>query len=232
MHLLNEPSPGNRGAMGNFLKKAATGTILWAFLVILFYFVPPFYTALTMLLILIFILLFEWPKFFSFKTIKFWLITPFYPILPFSLIIYMSSIEQYRSLLFYMLILVSCHDMGGYAIGSTLGKHKLAERISPNKTWEGFWGGYILTLAAMTIFAYAKNMNTPYLWIIMFTLLICTLATIGDLAESSLKRRVGLKDSSYILPGHGGFLDRFDSISTTILFLFLFKDHLVTVFKI
>ena len=110
-----------------------------------------------------------------------------------------------------MFIIIWVYDTGAYLFGRTFGKHKLFERISPKKTWEGAIGGGITALL-VGVFVLARYI--PELTILQWTiasLLIVIFGTFGDLSESLLKRSSGVKDSGNILPGHGGILDRFDS---------------------
>ena len=118
------------------------------------------------------------------------------------------------------------NDSGAYVVGSSLGKHRLFERISPKKSWEGSIGGAIFTLIA----AWILSLFYPFLSLIQWLILAFTVVifgTWGDLSESLLKRTLGMKDSSQILPGHGGFLDRFDSalmaIPAAVICLYLFS---------
>jgi phosphatidate cytidylyltransferase len=109
------------------------------------------------------------------------------------------------------LILVIGADVGAYASGLSFGKHPMAPRISPKKTWEGFAGAVVTSLVAGVLLAIFM-LQQPW-WVgIVFGLVIVVTATIGDLAESLMKRDLGIKDISSWLPGHGGFLDRLDSI--------------------
>jgi phosphatidate cytidylyltransferase len=91
-----------------------------------------------------------------------------------------------------------------------LGKHKLFERISPKKSWEGFFGGMLFSVLAGILIAYF--IEAPIYQYIIYGLVISTFGTFGDLVESMLKRSLDIKDSGSILPGHGGILDRFDAI--------------------
>ncbi|MDR0686616.1 MAG: phosphatidate cytidylyltransferase [Dysgonamonadaceae bacterium] len=103
------------------------------------------------------------------------------------------------------------NDTFAYLIGITFGRHRLFERISPKKTWEGFFGGLIFTLACSLLFARFCPAIPAVYWLTL-SLLTTILATLGDLAESFIKRTLKVKDSGTALPGHGGFLDRFDSL--------------------
>lgn len=109
------------------------------------------------------------------------------------------------------LILVISTDTGAYATGLTLGKHPMAPRISPKKTWEGFAGSVVAAVIA-GIFVSIFMIHQPWWFGLIFGAVIVATATIGDLSESLIKRDLGVKDMSSWLPGHGGFLDRMDSI--------------------
>jgi len=109
-----------------------------------------------------------------------------------------------------MLIVVVVSDIGAYASGLSFGKHKMAPTISPGKTWEGFAGAALAAVIAGVLLALFM-INQPW-WVgLIFGLVILGTATMGDLAESLIKRDLGIKDISTWLPGHGGFLDRVDS---------------------
>ena len=102
------------------------------------------------------------------------------------------------------------NDTGAYCFGSLFGKHRLFERISPKKSWEGSIGGGIVAIAASFAFAYFFPVMTWAEWAGL-ALVVVIFGTWGDLTESLLKRQLQIKDSGSILPGHGGMLDRFDS---------------------
>lgn len=112
---------------------------------------------------------------------------------------------------FALVLIVVSVDVGAYAAGVTLGKHKMTPRISPNKTWEGFAGAAIVAMAvgvAVTVLA----LDQPW-WVgIVLGIVVLFTATGGDLTESLIKRNLGVKDMSSWIPGHGGFLDRLDSL--------------------
>lgn len=102
-------------------------------------------------------------------------------------------------------------DTGAYLAGRSLGKHKLFERISPKKTWEGFIGGIALSVVVSLILAHYYPSLASWVWVSMGVIIAC-FGTLGDLVESMLKRSLNVKDSGTILPGHGGLLDRFDGL--------------------
>lgn len=119
--------------------------------------------------------------------------------------------NNYSSLLLVGFFVIQwANDSGAYLFGSLLGKYKLFERISPNKTWEGFYGGALLAVLTAFIFGHYFDGKTIH-WIIV-ALIIVIFGTLGDLTESQIKRSCGVKDSGNILPGHGGILDRFDGV--------------------
>lgn len=109
------------------------------------------------------------------------------------------------------LIILWSNDTGAYLSGRALGRTKLFERISPNKTWEGFIGGVLLAMGVAFGLSYWFGTLTKLEWV-MIAAIIGVFGTLGDLVESMLKRSLGIKDSGSILPGHGGFLDRFDGL--------------------
>lgn len=119
-------------------------------------------------------------------------------------------------------ILLWINDSGAYLAGVSFGKHRLMERISPKKSWEGFAGGFILTAAAALLLADWLGVVDRKGWLII-SFIISIAGTYGDLVESMLKRSTGVKDSGNIMPGHGGFLDRFDStiISFPLVYLYI-----------
>jgi len=197
-----------------------------------FIFMPPIIFSLVLLAILLVIIRFEWRRFFSTHKLTHWLIMPVYPILPFILLILINQDPRYHDLLLPLFVIVASADTGSYIIGSAFGRHKIAPSISPNKTWEGFAGGYLFASTALAFLVIYEQSRLLPLWIIMgFSLAICILALLGDLFESALKRRAGIKDSGTMLPGHGGFLDRFDGIMFAAIFFYIFKDQLIVLFS-
>jgi phosphatidate cytidylyltransferase len=113
------------------------------------------------------------------------------------------------------------YDTGAYLVGKNFGKHKFFERISPKKTWEGTIGGTVVAILAAAGFYYITE-GTQLIHLLVLTGLIILFGTFGDLAESLFKRSLNLKDSGSILPGHGGILDRFDTIFVSAPFVFLY----------
>jgi len=119
-------------------------------------------------------------------------------------------------------LLIWANDTGAYLAGVSFGRHKLFERISPKKTWEGFLGGVITAVVIALLLSDWLGVVNKIQWVIV-SVIISISGTYGDLIESMLKRSIGVKDSGNIMPGHGGFLDRFDSaiISFPLVYLFI-----------
>ncbi|MFC6163825.1 phosphatidate cytidylyltransferase [Lactiplantibacillus dongliensis] len=115
-------------------------------------------------------------------------------------------------MLLYLMFIVWATDSGAYMVGRKLGKHKVTP-ISPNKTWEGCIGGSIIGVVIATAFAIGFQVGYHnWLSMLVITIILSVVGQFGDLVESALKRYYGVKDSGKILPGHGGILDRFDSM--------------------
>jgi phosphatidate cytidylyltransferase len=120
-----------------------------------------------------------------------------------------------------ILFLTWANDTGAYLVGSRIGKTPLFPRISPKKTWEGTIGGGIMCILTGFAIHYFLGILTLTDWLII-GVIVAVFGTIGDLIESMLKRSVGVKDSGSFMPGHGGFLDRFDAFIFAIPFVFLY----------
>ena len=107
-------------------------------------------------------------------------------------------------------------DVGAYFVGKSIGKHKLLPNVSPGKTLEGFLGGVVFACVMVVVAGYFIDWTmAQYRIVIPVTILITTISVLGDLNESMFKRQAGVKDSGTILPGHGGILDRIDSLTAT-----------------
>lgn len=134
--------------------------------------------------------------------------------LPLSLtndILSMGEWSLYRWVLLAVFACIWSNDSGAYCVGTLVGKHKMFPRVSPGKTWEGLAGGFVFSLIAGFVFAMFVPTIPMWEWL-MIAFTISIFATIGDLMESLLKRTLGVKDSGCFMPGHGGVLDRFDSV--------------------
>ena len=130
------------------------------------------------------------------------------------------------ALLLGLFISIWLNDTGAYLVGSRVGKRKLFPRISPKKSWEGFWGGIVFAMVGGFVLSRFSAALTTAEWI-AFGAVIALFSTWGDLTESLIKRTIEVKDSGKMLPGHGGILDRFDSVllacPAAVLFLELLE---------
>lgn len=133
-----------------------------------------------------------------------------------------ESISFSPGIIIGFFLLIWANDTGAYLIGVLFGRHRIMERISPKKSWEGFFGGIILAAIVAWLLSGWLGVVEKTQWVII-ALIISVAGTYGDLIESMLKRSTGVKDSGTIMPGHGGFLDRFDSaiISFPLVYLFI-----------
>ncbi len=125
--------------------------------------------------------------------------------------------------LLFVIFAVAFNDTGGYFVGRAAGKRKLSPEISPKKTWEGAIGG-LLTTALFALLAGPWMLQLNWLSSLGLGVLLAATGTLGDLVESTLKRYTGFKDSSQIIPGHGGVLDRFDSLFFSAPFAVLYLE--------
>jgi len=119
-------------------------------------------------------------------------------------------------LIMFLFLMVWSADIGAYFVGKSIGKHKLMPNVSPGKTMEGFIGGVIFACLLVSYAGYLLEWEQQqFLLVIAVTAIITTISVLGDLNESMFKRQAGIKDSGSILPGHGGILDRIDSLTAT-----------------
>ena len=125
-----------------------------------------------------------------------------------------------------LLVFIWANDSGAYLIGIRLGKHRLWERISPKKSWEGFFGGLAFAIAAAFVFAHFQPQIAWVHWVAL-SIGVVVFSTYGDLVESLIKRTSDVKDSGSLLPGHGGFLDRFDSLLLAVYVVVIYLQVMV-----
>lgn len=149
-----------------------------------------------------------------------------YILLPLSLMPFIAQNEltgyTYNpEILLGTLFIIWTNDTGAYITGVLFGKHRMAPGISPKKSWEGFFGGMVFALAVASVYAGFSSLLMRLDWVIL-SIIIVLAGTAGDLFESLMKREAGVKDSGSIMPGHGGILDRFDSLLLIIPFVFLY----------
>jgi phosphatidate cytidylyltransferase len=156
----------------------------------------------------------------------------FYIGLPFCLLIPMAFPEQsyFFDIILGVILYNWAHDTSAYFIGSKLGKTPLLPRISPKKTWEGTLGGILIT-TLLSIPMSFLFLSLPFLQWLGIAIIVGVMSNLGDLVESMLKRSVHIKDTSQILPGHGGLMDRFDALifSTPFLVVYLYLSGSINV---
>jgi phosphatidate cytidylyltransferase len=186
---------------------------------ILFYFIPAFY--------LIFVIeLFRKNKN-PFRNIAFTILGVIYVAIPFGLLnfIAVSRItgDYEPGILMGIFLILWASDTGAYLVGSRIGKRKLFERISPKKSWEGSFGGALLSLIAAYLNAKLFTILPTKTWFVI-ALIVVIMGTLGDLVESLYKRSKNVKDSGTLLPGHGGILDRFDSLLLATPFIYSYLE--------
>ncbi len=142
-----------------------------------------------------------------------------YTIVPFGFIHFLLNIDHLgtdgKMLVLVSFSLVWLNDTAAYLVGSAIGKHRLFERISPKKSWEGSIGGFVFVSIATLVLSQYYSFFSTIEWFIL-GMIVVTFANYGDLVESMFKREAGIKDSGNIMPGHGGLLDRLDAILFTI----------------
>ncbi len=142
-------------------------------------------------------------------------LTQVYAALPFALLNILSTVGATSGTYSYALplaifVFIWCNDTGAFFVGCSIGRHKMWERVSPKKTWEGTIGGVVVAMIAGYVMSLFYTQLNVWQWMGM-AIVVAAAGTYGDLIESCMKREMGIKDSGNILPGHGGILDRFDS---------------------
>lgn len=142
-----------------------------------------------------------------------WLMSHFIPL---------RGLEGGREWVLFVVLATFAADTAAFFIGRAWGRHSLAAKISSGKTWEGAVGGFLGAIAASLILVLLLGLSIPYWQTVILGALIGIVAPLGDLAESMLKRSTGLKDSGTLIPGHGGLLDRLDSILFTVVVVYYY----------
>lgn len=201
------------------IQRLTTASILIALFLFVYILLPAWILSAGLIFICVIILLTEWPA------IGAWWLAPLYPALPFALLITLNQAPSYHHLVLFIIALSGSFDMGAYITGTAFGAHKIAPRISPKKTWEGLCGGFLLTYAASFI---VLTLYPAQFSKLLLALISGIAAFTGDLFASWLKRRAGIKDYGVILPGHGGLLDRFDSILFVSVSIYFLRNLLVS----
>lgn len=175
------------------------------------------------LLALVFVVELYRKKALPFVNISVTLVGVLYVAVPFSLFSLLGFLgEQYSwHVILGCLLLIWAADTGAYFVGKNFGRRKLMERISPGKTWEGWAGGVLLALLVAWGLSYFFTDLHLLQWIVI-GLIVAVFGVLGDLVESMLKRGLEVKDSGSLIPGHGGILDRFDSLLMVVPFVVAF----------
>jgi len=210
----------------NAILRIITAIIIAFLFSTTFFYCDPRIFSLLLIIILGIILTTEWKNIFLPSSLLFWAIMPLYPVTPFLLLIALNESIIYRILIFYIFLIVFTFDSASYIIGNLYGQHKIIPSISPGKTWEGALGGYCITTFMVIFITNYQSLAS----LCLLNFIICTLAFAGDIFESYLKRLAKIKDSGNLLPGHGGFLDRFDAVIFVSYFFFFYKNNLLIFF--
>ena len=144
-----------------------------------------------------------------------------------SRLIPLRALADGREWVLFALFALFVADTSAFFVGRAWGRHSLAPAISPGKTWEGAIGGFVGAIAASLILAAILSLPIPYWQVSILGVLIGIFSQLGDLAESMLKRSAGVKDSGKLIPGHGGILDRLDSVVFTVVVVYYYVISIV-----
>lgn len=147
---------------------------------------------------------------FTFEEVGFLLLSTLY--IGIGFYFFLETRDKGLVFVFYSLFIIWATDSGAYFIGRAMGKRKLWPEISPNKTIEGFFGGIASAIVVAVLFSFFADMGVAAILLFTATAFLSIFGQVGDLVESAMKRHYDVKDSGNILPGHGGILDRFDSL--------------------
>lgn len=171
------------------------------------------YAFLTAAILIAIFMSYEWGNMVGHNNHKLQVAGAIYILLPTISLIYIRSLDDGMAMVLYLFFTVWATDTGAYIAGIAIGGPKIAPHISPSKTWSGAFGGLLLAVIVSICISSFNEWNAPKM--IAYTILLSVVSQIGDLLESHLKRKFKVKDSGSIIPGHGGVLDRMDSIMTT-----------------
>jgi phosphatidate cytidylyltransferase len=218
------------------VKRVVSGSIL-CFCFFGAYLHSPLLFSFILLACLMVMLYFEWSKLIVIRGYKFWLLSFLYPILPMLNLIFLNHWYRNQDILFplYPFIVAWVGDTAAFTFGKLWGKHKICPTISPGKSWEGLLGAFvgimifnILYLPGITVFPFTAYLQGPGM-IALLSFLLTIVAFLGDIFESFLKRKREIKDSGTLLPGHGGLMDKFDSVSfiSILVLLLIVASHIM-----
>ena len=219
------------GSFGGNLPLTFYGTFCGVVLHLLTFFIEKgviayqnYYILSPLLTLIFFIKLYKAKDEKPFKNIAYTFLGIIYVALPFALLTVLAFIkdEQYDpNIVLGCLFLLWASDSGAYFAGTYFGKTKLFERVSPKKSWEGSVGGLVAAMGVAFIISQYYTNYAPWQWF-SIGFIIVVAGTYGDLVESLFKRSMNIKDSADTIPGHGGFLDRFDGLLLSIPFIITF----------
>jgi phosphatidate cytidylyltransferase len=182
-----------------------------------------YYIISPLLTIIFFIKLYKKADSKPFMNIAYTFLGIIYVALPFALIVVLAYFGGKYSwqMVLGCLFLLWASDTGAYFAGTNFGKTKLFERVSPKKSWEGSIGGFVAAMVVASVLSYYFTDIAAWQWYIIGGIIVIA-GTFGDLVESLFKRSIQIKDSGSIIPGHGGFLDRFDGLLLSVPFIIAF----------
>ncbi len=165
-----------------------------------------------------FVAVYRYPNIKLFDSPKVLLLLGFWLLIPAWFgVLFLQPLVAHSGLVWLVIAIIAAADIGAYFSGRRFGKTKLAERVSPNKTWEGFWGGVVANIVLAALVAVFFNLGMQKSLTTVFSVMLVSCASVlGDLFESMVKRARGIKDSSQLLPGHGGVLDRIDGWTAAV----------------
>lgn len=219
--------------VGGAFPQVGLGTIIAALIYLfiaayhVFEIAPSYFLLLVPLVFVVFMAELYQKNSYPFANIGYTLLGWLYVTLPFCFFYALGFLTESGGYLYHFplafLLMLWANDTGAYLFGMKFGKHKLFERHSPKKTWEGFLGGVFASLVIAVVMATQFAGLPLWVWAGMAVIISC-FGTLGDLVESMLKRSLNVKDSGAFLPGHGGFLDRFDGllIAAPLVYVYLY----------
>lgn len=208
------------------LTRIVTGLVLATVLFVIYWLLPAVVLSVVIILVGCMILYSEWPALARPCSWLLWPVSLVYVVLPLACALALNH-SIYRPLLLWAVFVVALFDSASFFIGKQYGTTPIAPRISPGKTWQGFIAGLC---AVVLLCAIASSRSHQIALGALWGIVIATVALLGDLFESSLKRAARLKDSGSLLPGHGGLLDRCDGLLPVIVLVYCAKALLYTLF--
>lgn len=201
--------------MKDFRLRAMTGALAGTLFLGTYLIAPPFFLGL-LGAITFWVLVIEWPQVIGYRLIdpRFWGVSLIYPLMPMITLMYLvvHFRHDWPIVPLYPFIASWIVDASAYVVGSRWGRHLCVPSISPNKTWEGMLAGVLSLLLINIACVLYYNLQVSTLFVVAASIVVAVIAIFGDLFMSWLKRRRGIKDTGRVLPGHGGLLDRFDSV--------------------